>query len=108
MRAWRLLAPALLLAAAGCGNAPGRGSAQDSYHRGLDALHNGQPRTARIELLNAMSAAPNDGLIRVAAAETDLSLGDGVAAEAELRRAVALGIGADATHHLMAHAFLLQ
>ena len=81
---------------------------QDSYRRGLEALRQGQPRTARIELLNAMSAAPNDGLIRIAAAETDLRLGDGIAAEAELRRAVALGIGAEATHHLMAHAFLLQ
>jgi tetratricopeptide (TPR) repeat protein len=102
-----LLAPALLLAIAGCANAPGQ-SAQDSYRRGLEALRQGQPRTARIELLNAISAAPNDGVIRIAAAETDLRLGDGVEAEAELRRARALGIGADATRHLMAHAFLLQ
>jgi tetratricopeptide (TPR) repeat protein len=104
---WRLLAPVLLLAVAGCANAPGQ-SAQDSYHRGLEALRQGQPRTARIELLNAIAAAPNDGIIRIAAAETDLKLGDGVAAEAELRRARALGIGADVTRHLMAHAFLLQ
>ncbi len=108
MRSARLLAPALLLAVAGCANAPARQSAQDSYHRALQALQQGQPRTARIELLNAMAEAPNDGLIRIAAAETDLKLGDGVAAEAELRRARALGIGADATHHLMAHAFLLE
>lgn len=107
MRGWRRLAPALLLAVAACANAPGR-SAQDSYRRGLEALRQGQPRTARIEFLNAAAAAPNDGVIRVAAAETDLQLGDGVAAEAELRRARALGIGAEATHHLMAHAFLLQ
>ncbi|HEX5185194.1 MAG TPA: tetratricopeptide repeat protein [Allosphingosinicella sp.] len=108
MRGWRFLAPALLLAVAGCANGPGRQSAQESYRRGLAALRQGQPRTARIELLNAISAAPNDGRIRIAAAETDIALGDGIAAEAELRRALALGIGADAVHHLMAHAFLLE
>ncbi|MEA3002799.1 MAG: hypothetical protein QOH81_1587 [Sphingomonadales bacterium] len=108
MKAWRLLAPALLLAAAGCANAPGKGSAQDSYRRGLDALGQGQPRTARIELLNAIAAAPNDGLIRIAQAQAYLALGDGVAAEAELRRARAVGLAAAGTHHLMAHAFLLQ
>lgn len=107
MRIRHLLVPALLLAVAGCANAPGQ-SAQDSYRRGLEALHQGQPRTARIELLNAISAAPNDGLIRIAAAQTDLALGDGVAAEAELKRARALGIGADRMRHLMAHAYLLQ
>jgi tetratricopeptide (TPR) repeat protein len=108
VRAGRLLALACLVAASGCANAPERNSAQQSYRRGLEALRAGQPRTARIELLNAIDAAPNDGLIRIAQAETDLALGDGVAAEAELRRARALGIGADATRHLMAHAFLLQ
>jgi tetratricopeptide (TPR) repeat protein len=108
VRGARFIVPALLLAAAGCANAPGQGSAQDSYRRGLEALRQGQPRTARIELLNAVAAAPNDGAIRLAQAETDLRLGDGVAAEADLRRARALGIDAAATHHLMAHAFLLQ
>ena len=103
----RLLAPALLLAVTGCANAPGH-KAQDHYRRGLEALRQGQPRTARIALLDAVSADPNNGLIRIAAAETDLRLGDGVAAEAELRRARALGISADATRHLMAHAFLLE
>jgi tetratricopeptide (TPR) repeat protein len=104
----RLLVLAVLLAVAGCANVPGQRNAQDSYRRGLEALRQGQPRTARIELLNAIAAAPNDGPIRIAAAETDLALGDGIAAEAELRRALALGIGAEPVHHLMAHAFLLE
>src|SRR6476469_1165054 len=108
MRGWRLLAPALLLAASGCANAPGQGSAEDSYRRGVAALHDGQPRTARILLLNAIAAAPNDGRIRVAQAEAYLRLGDGVAAEAELRRARSIGIPPDQLHHLLAHAYLLE
>ena len=109
MRAWRLLAPA---PAAGGGGllecAAGRNRRRIITGAGSRRCSQGQPRVARIELLNAIAAAPNDGRIRIAAAETDLRLGDGVAAEAELRRARALGIGADATRHLMAHAFLLQ
>jgi tetratricopeptide (TPR) repeat protein len=108
VRIWRLLAPALLLAAAGCADAPGQSSAQDEYRSGVAALRQGQPRTARIHLLNAIQAAPNDGRIRIAQAEAYLALGDGVAAEAELRRARALGVPAEATYHLMAHAFLIE
>lgn len=108
MRGWHLLAPALLLAVAGCANAPGRNSADESYRRGAAALRQGQPRTARIELLNAIAAAPNNGRIRLVQAEAYLRLGDGVAAEAELRRARALGIPAAELHHLLAHAYLLE
>ena len=108
MRGWRLLVPALLLAAAGCANAPGQSSAEDSYRRGVAALRDGQPRTARILLLNAIAAAPNDGRIRLAQAEAYLRLGDGVAAEAELRRARSIGVPPDQLHHLLAHAYLLE
>jgi tetratricopeptide (TPR) repeat protein len=108
VRIRRFLALGLLLAAAGCADAPGRGSAQDEYRSGVEALREGQPRTARIHLLNAIQAAPNDGAIRIAQAEAYLALGDGVAAEAELRRALALGIPAASVHHLMAHVFLLE
>jgi Tfp pilus assembly protein PilF len=52
--------------------------------RGEAALEQGQPRTARIEFLNAIKADPNDGKLRLAQARTYLLLGDGVAAEAEL------------------------
>ena len=105
----RLLLPLAATAAlllAGCGHGPR--SADDSYRRGLDALRQGQPRTARIELLNAINAAPNDGRIRIAQAQTYLQLGDGAAAEAEINRARALGTAAAATRHLMAHAYLLE
>jgi tetratricopeptide (TPR) repeat protein len=103
----RLLAAALLLGAAACSNAPGR-SGGDSYQRGLAALAQSQPRTARIEFMNAIKSDPHNGRIRIAQAKTLLLLGDGVAAEAEITRARQTGVPIAETHHLMAHALLLQ
>jgi tetratricopeptide (TPR) repeat protein len=104
-----LLAAALLASAAACSNAPaGPGGAQGAYQRGLAALEKGQPRDARIEFLNAIKANPDDARIRMAQARTYLLLGDGVAAEAEIARARALKVPVAETHHLMAHALLLQ
>lgn len=102
----RILAVALLLGAAACSNAPG--GSGDSYKRGLAALEQGQPRTARIEFMNAIKSDPNNGRIRIAQAKTLLLLGDGAAAEAEIRRARETGVPVAETHHLMAHALLLQ
>jgi tetratricopeptide (TPR) repeat protein len=102
-----LLTSALLLAAAACSNAPAA-PAGDAYKRGLAALDQGQPRTARVEFLNAIKAEPNNPAIRMAQARTYLLLGDGVAAEAEISRARTLGVPAADTHHLMAHALHLQ
>jgi cellulose synthase operon protein C len=102
-------APLLLLlglAAAGCSNAPG--PPQDHYRRALAALAADDPRTARIELLNAIKAAPNAPALRLAQARTYLMLGEGAAAEEELKRANALGIPRSETGHLMADALLLQ
>jgi tetratricopeptide (TPR) repeat protein len=100
------LAASLLLGAAGCSNAPA--SPADPYRRGMEALAEGQPRTARIEFLNAIKADPDNKALRVAQARTYLLLGDGAAAEAELNRSNALGVPASETGHLMAHALLLQ
>jgi tetratricopeptide (TPR) repeat protein len=97
----------MLLGAAACSNA-GPESAGDAYRRGLQALAQGEPRTARIEFLNAIKAQPDNKLLRMAQARTYLLLGDGGAAEAELKRANALGIPQSETGHLMAHALLLQ
>ncbi|HEX6377201.1 MAG TPA: tetratricopeptide repeat protein [Allosphingosinicella sp.] len=97
-----------LLGAAGCSNLPGSQSPEESYRRGLQALAQGQPRTARIELLNAIKAKPDNKAYRLAQARTYLLLGDGGAAEAELKRANALGLAESDTGHLMAHAALLQ
>ena len=83
-------------------------SADQSYRRGLEALTQGQPRTARIEFLNAIKAQPGNKPLRLAQARTYLLLGDGASAEAELKRATALGVAESETGHLMAHALLLQ
>ncbi|HEY0113573.1 MAG TPA: tetratricopeptide repeat protein [Allosphingosinicella sp.] len=97
----------LSLAAAACSDARGA-TPEDLYRRGLEALEAGEPKTARIELLNAIKAAPNDPKLRLTQARVYLRLADGVAAEAELKRANALGVPETETGHLMAHALLLQ
>ena len=99
---------ALLLAATACSNAPGSGQTGSAYERGVDALESGQPRTARVEFLNAIKADPNDGKARMMQARTYLALSDGVAAAAEIERARQIGIPVEETRHLMAHALLLQ
>ena len=101
-----LFAIALLLGTAACGS--GEADPKEAYSRGLAALEQGQPRTARIEFLNAIKAEPNNPKLRLLQAETYLELGDGVAAEAELRRAGQLGTPPAQTQHLLAHALLLQ
>src|SRR3546814_1725697 len=58
--------------------------------------------------MNAIKADPNNGGARIMQAQVYLALGDGVAAAAEIERARALGISAEDSRHLMAHALLLQ
>ena len=102
----RLVAAALLLAAAGCSNAPEpKGK---PYERGLAALAAGQPREAKAAFIEAIRADPNNARLRVDQARTYLLLGDTIAADAELKRARRLGIRDDETRHLAAHAFLLH
>ncbi|HEX8532717.1 MAG TPA: tetratricopeptide repeat protein [Allosphingosinicella sp.] len=104
MRSRRFLSAGLLLAAAACANAPAGTAAE----RGLAALRDGQPRTARVELLNAIKEHPNDPRLRILQAEAYLALREGVSAQAEIDRARKLGAPVSATGHLMAHALLLQ
>lgn len=96
---------ALLLATTACSNAS---DISGAYERGVAALEAGQPRTARVEFMNAIKADPNNGAARVMQARTHLALGDGIAAAAEIERARQLSIPASDTSHLMAHALLLQ
>jgi tetratricopeptide (TPR) repeat protein len=99
----------MLLGATACSNAPGGGgSAQDAYRRGAAALAQGDPRTARIELMNAIKAEPDNPRFRLLQARIYILLGDGVAAEAEIRTALADGLAPAEAHHLLAHAFILQ
>lgn len=104
----RLFAAALLAGLAACSNAIGGGDPKAAIARGEQALANGEARTARIEFLNAIKAEPGNPRLRLLQAETYLELGDAVAAEAELRRARQLGAPPARTHHLLAHAYLLQ
>ena len=98
----RLLVLALCLAA------PAAAAADDPYARGVKALQAGQPRVARVEFMNAIAAAPRDPRPHLMQARTYLLLEDGVAAEAEARRAEALGTPAADTRHMIAEAKLLQ
>jgi cellulose synthase operon protein C len=100
-----LAAAAALLLLAACGSG---GDADAAFERGRAAFAAGQPRTAKVELLNALSANPGHREARRLQAEVHLALGDGVAAEAELAR-LARGGAADPTlAPLFAHSRLLQ
>lgn len=109
MTATRIFLAALLLAGtAACSGASATASPEESYRKGIAALEQGQPRIARVELMNALQANPRDTRARLAQARTYLLLGDGVAAESEIRRANEAGVPAAGTKHLLAHALLLQ
>jgi cellulose synthase operon protein C len=94
---------AVLLGLAACGGASGT-----PYDRGAAAFESGDIRTARVELLNALQADPNDKAARVMQARVELALGDGAAAEGEIMRARQSGVPAAETAHLLAEARLLQ
>jgi tetratricopeptide (TPR) repeat protein len=91
------------LALAACSNAAGT-----PYERGVAAFESGDVRTARVELMNVLQADPNNRAARIMQARVQLALGDGVAAESEIARARQLGVPVADTHHLRAHARLLQ
>lgn len=76
--------------------------------RGIAALGQGDARTARVELMNAIKADPRSVAARIAQARALLDLRDGAGAQAEIQRARTLGGSAAATRHLLAEARLLQ
>lgn len=83
--------------------------AQDTaFTRGVKALGEGQPRVARVEFMNAIKARPGDPQPHLMQARTYLLLEDGVAAEAEVRRAGSLGAPDKDMAHMLAEALLLQ
>lgn len=65
-------------------------------------------RSARIELMNAIKADPQWIDARVAQAEVLLGLHDGIGAEAEIDRALELGLAPANVRHLYGHALSLQ
>ncbi|MEJ7927401.1 tetratricopeptide repeat protein [Sphingobium sp. AN641] len=82
----------------------GRGA----YARAISALDASDPRTARVELMNAIKADPRSPTIRIAQARALLALEDGEGAAVEIDRAIQLGAPRGGTRLLMAQAQLLQ
>lgn len=108
-----LVLPALLAAggiaaqsieAASNGNAEARAALARAQEHGAV----GDPRSARIALMNAIKADPLWTEARLLQAETLLQLGDGIGAQAELDRAIELGISPSSLRHLYGHALQLQ
>ncbi len=106
----RGLTPALMLVLAYTGPAlaNAREGARAALGAGAQSFFDGNPRAARIELLNAIKADPDWALPHALQGRVYLALGDGAAAEAELQRAISDGMKASAVTHLLAHAYLLQ
>jgi len=90
------------------GASEGNADAREAFANAEQFRANRDSRSARIELMNAIKADPDWIDARVAQAEILLSLRDGLAAEAELDRAVQLGLEPAAVRHLYGHAYLLQ
>ena len=89
-------------------HAADRGAAQKSVVAGINYFYEGKPQAARIEFLNAIKADDGWPIAHALQARAYLSLGDGVAAEAELNRAMALGLPEREVQHLLLNAWLLQ
>ncbi|MEK6638263.1 MAG: tetratricopeptide repeat protein [Pseudomonadota bacterium] len=89
-------------------HAADRASARQAIVAGIEQFYAGKPQAARIELLNAIKADGEWGLAHAFQGRIYLTLGDGVAAESELRRAIDLGVPEPQIQHLMLDAWLLQ
>jgi cellulose synthase operon protein C len=85
-----------------------RQAARQAVVAGVKQLYAGKPQAARIELLNAIKADGEWGLARALQGRIYIQLGDGVAAESELRHAVELGVPEPQIQHLFLGAWLLQ
>lgn len=68
----------------------------------------GDYKAAIIQLKNAVSKSPEDGEARWLLSSLYMETGDAVSAEKEIRKAIALGIGADRTLPILAKALLAQ
>ena len=87
--------------------AANRDEARTALNQGVKLLLAGDPRAARIALMNASKADSGWGLPYAVAARNALELGDGVAAEAALSRAESGGMPPVSLQHLQLHAWLL-
>ncbi len=85
-----------------------REDARAGVARALAALKKDDPRTARVELMNAIKADPASIEARIVQARVLLMLGDGRGGQDELDRAIQLGAERGPIRHLLAHAALLN
>lgn len=95
--------PAVIFAAS-----DGNGDAREAFAKAEQFRARRDIRSARIELMNAIKADPEWIDARVAQAEVLLGLYDGIAAEAEIDRAISLGLNPALVRHLYGHALFLQ
>lgn len=86
----------------------GNGEAREAFAKAEQFRAQRDIRSARIELMNAIKADPEWIDARVAQAEVLLGLYDGIAAEAEIDRAISLGLDPARVRHLLGHALFLQ
>lgn len=116
---WRLfskpfvLATMLAVSVVGIPNAifaasEGNGEARKAFAKAEQFRAQRNIRSARIELMNAIKADPEWIDARVAQAEVLLGLYDGISAEAEIDRAISLGLDPARVRHLLGHALFLQ
>jgi tetratricopeptide (TPR) repeat protein len=104
-----LAACALVLGSQGVPSlAQAAGAARAAMARAETFRAQGDNRAARIELMNAIKAAPRDTAPRIAQARVHLALFDAAGAEGELTRALELGADRVAVRAPMAEALLLQ
>lgn len=106
----KVLGAALLLSLCAGGAQVRAGANPDALaalKRGQVALDRADPRTARVELMNAIKADPALAAARVAQARALLMLGNAIAAQDELDMAQKLGAPMRSMRHLRAHAALL-
>lgn len=82
--------------------------AKAAFGRAQGYIAKNNYRAARIEMLNALAEDPDWREARVTQARIYLKLKDPIAAEAEIKRARALGEPDEALRHLMGHALLMQ
>ena len=112
-RAALALAAVALLIGAGLAirhwrNAPHPSRAQGEVVEALRHYRAGNISAARAAAAKAVYDKPEWGLAHALLARLDLAYGEGAAAEAELDRAKAGGVGPDRLHQLCAEAWLLQ
>lgn len=89
-------------------HAESRGDAQQAFAKAQAFQAEGDLRSARIELMNAIQADPSWAQARLAQARVFLGLGDALGAEAELDRARELGAAMTDIRAPMGESLLLQ